>query len=105
MVTSVSQTLSEIPNDFILRQNYPNPFNPSTTIHYSLAKSSFVKLTIYNLLGQKIRTLQNAFQQAGEYSLVWDATDERNITVSSGTYFYRLEAHNLTMQKKMILVR
>ncbi len=103
--TSIEEYKDQLPKKMQLLQNYPNPFNPSTTIHYTLAKSSCVKLTIIGLLGQNIRTLQNAFQQAGEYFLVWDATDERNIPVSSGMYFYRLEADNLNIQKKMIVVR
>jgi len=93
------------PGESQLLQNYPNPFNPTTTIHYVLAKSSFVRLTVYDLLGRDIRTLQKSFQQAGEYSLVWDAKDERHIPVSSGIYFYRLESDDLNMQRKMILLK
>ena len=103
--TGIEAMNGQLPKESQLFQNYPNPFNPSTTIHYTLAKSSFIKLNIYNLLGQKIRTIRNTFQTAGEYSLVWDATDERNTPVSSGLYFYRLEADNLTVQKKMLLVK
>jgi flagellar hook assembly protein FlgD len=64
-----------------------DPFNPSTVINYQLPAYSNVKLTIYNLLGQKIKTLMNSFQNAGEHSLVWDATDEKNNPVSSVTFF------------------
>jgi hypothetical protein len=95
----------QVPKGFKLDQNYPNPFNPSTTIHYSLAKSSFVKLNIYNLLGQKIKTLIDSYQSAGEHSLVWDAMDERKSSVSSGVYFYCLEAGERILQRKMILIR
>ncbi|MGD1046948.1 MAG: putative Ig domain-containing protein [Bacteroidota bacterium] len=105
VLTGVKQDENKIPKNFNLDQNYPNPFNPNTTIHYSLAKSSFVKLAIYNLLGQKIRTLQNTFQAAGEYSLVWDATDDKSRQMSSGAYFYRFQAGNMTLQKKMLLLR
>jgi flagellar hook assembly protein FlgD len=62
-------------------------------------------MTIYNLLGQKIKTIVNSFQSAGEHSIVWDATDDRSNPVSSGIYFYKLEADNLNLQKKMVLVR
>jgi flagellar hook assembly protein FlgD len=103
--TSVGKSGSNIPENIRLNQNYPNPFNPSTMILYSLAKSSFVKLSIYNLLGQNIRTLQNSFQSAGKHSLVWDAMDETNNPVSSGIYFYRLQTEELTLQKKMLLLR
>jgi hypothetical protein len=103
--TSVGKSGSNIPDNIRLNQNYPNPFNPSTTIQYSLAKSSFVKLNIYNLLGQKIRILQNSFQSAGKYSLVWNATDEKNNSVSSGIYFYSLSTIGMNLQKKMILIK
>jgi uncharacterized repeat protein (TIGR03803 family) len=95
----------ELPSTIRLNQNYPNPFNPSTVISYRLSAFSDVKLMIYNVLGQKIKTLVNSFQTAGEYSLVWDATDEKNNPVSSGIYFYRLQTEELTLQKKMLLLR
>jgi endo-1,4-beta-D-glucanase Y len=93
------------PKNFNLFDSFPNPFNPSTTIRYALSKSTQVKLTIYNVLGQKIRTLQNAFQNAGEYSLTWNATDENNIAISSGIYFYCVEEDGQLFQKKMVLIR
>ena len=93
------------PKESTLGQNYPNPFNPSTVISYQLSVSSNVKLMIYNVLGQKIKTLVESFQNAGEHSLVWDATDERNNPVSSGIYFYCLQTNEMNFQKKMILVR
>jgi uncharacterized protein (TIGR02145 family) len=95
----------QIPGEMKLNQNYPNPFNPSTVISYQLPAFSNVKLTIYNLLGQKIKTLVNSFQNAGEHSLVWDATDEKNNPVSSGIYFYSLVTNGIRLQKKMIMVR
>ena len=64
-----------------------------------------MKLTIYNLLGQKIKTLIHSFQSAGEHSLVWDATDEKNNSVGSGIYFYCLQTNEIYLQKKMVLVR
>jgi flagellar hook assembly protein FlgD len=88
-----------------LNQNFPNPGNSSTTIQYSLNKFSQVKLTIYNQLGQKIRTLYDAFQNAGEHVLSWDATDDKRNAVSSGIYFYSVEADNLYLHRKMILIR
>ncbi len=103
--TGIREDKSQLPKESKLFQNYPNPFNPSTTIHYLLGKSTFVKLTVYNLLGEKIRTLQSAFQNAGEYSVVWDATDERNTPISSGIFFYRLQTDNLNLERKMLLVR
>lgn len=88
-----------------LFQNFPNPFNPETTIQYAIRTSSQVKLTIYDLLGQEIQTLQKGIQQAGRYSFVWDATDNSKNPVSSGIYFYRLEIKEQILQKKMILIR
>jgi hypothetical protein len=90
---------------FGLHQNYPNPFNLSTTIQYTLNKAANVKLTIYNVLGQRVRTLQDAFQSAGSHSVVWYATDDDNHPVSSGIYLYRLEANDGILQKKMVLIR
>jgi hypothetical protein len=98
-VTSVTTT-SQNPGIFSLEQNYPNPFNPSTTIDFSVPKASTVKLTVYNLLGQKIATLVDKFMEAGAYAVTFDAA-----RCASGVYFYRLEAGNIISQKKMLLVR
>jgi uncharacterized repeat protein (TIGR03803 family) len=91
--------------NFRLEQNYPNPFNPNTVISYQLSVNSNVKLSIFNVLGQKIKTLVNSFQNAGEHSLVWNATNEKNKPVSSGVYFYSLQTNKMTLQNKMILLR
>ncbi|MBN2009003.1 T9SS type A sorting domain-containing protein [candidate division KSB1 bacterium] len=97
---------SEIqPDGFQLFQNYPNPFNPSTTIAYSLSQQSLIQITIYNLNGQLIKTLINQQQAPGYYTVVWNATDEKNNPVSSGMYIYKIEADGFTLQKKMSLVR
>jgi hypothetical protein len=102
--TGITKEKDSVPRKSLLDQNYPNPFNPSTTIRYSLSKPSQVKLTVYNLIGQKVKMLVDSFQGAGEYLLKWDATDENNDPISSGTYFYKLETENVTFQKKMILI-
>jgi hypothetical protein len=105
-LTEAGRIEQNIPEMFLLAQNYPNPFNPSTTIHYGLPQRSIVRLVIYNILGQVVKELMNNEQQAGYYSLVWNAN------VSSGLYFYKLEAHSLvdpdkhfTAVKKMLLLR
>ena len=85
-----SVNASGVINDFELKQNYPNPFNPSTTIKYQLKESCNVKLKIYNTLGQKIKTLVNAFQNTGEYSIEWDGNDESNNVISSGVFLFSL---------------
>ncbi|MFO7446434.1 MAG: T9SS type A sorting domain-containing protein [Ignavibacteriaceae bacterium] len=94
-----------IPSEFTLKQNYPNPFNPSTTISYLLNKPSTVKLTVYNMLGQKIKVLLDGFRNAGGHSIMWDATDDSSIPVTSGVYFYQLKTDKQVLQKKMVLVR
>jgi hypothetical protein len=90
----------EIPLVYSLEQNYPNPFNPSTTIKYSIAEDGFVKLVVYNLLGEEVTTLVSNEQKAGRYEVVFDASK-----LSSGVYMYRLESSNFLSIKKMILVK
>ncbi len=97
-------TWREVPADFGM-MNYPNPFNPTTTIKYSLPQAETVTLTIYNMLGQKVRDLVNLKQQAGNYSIVWDATDQNRITVPTGVYFYRIEAGSFAKTNKMTLMK
>ena len=96
---------SEIPIIFALKQNYPNPFNPKTTIRYSVGTNGHsplqhVHLSIYNTLGQKVATLVNKKQPAGNYSVEWDAS-----AVSSSIYYYRLETQGYSDVKKMVLIR
>jgi hypothetical protein len=85
-LSAPSTGIGNIPSIFSLGQNYPNPFNPSTIIQYGLPTQSTVKLVIYNVLGQVVKELVNTEQQAGFQSVVWNAN------VSSGMYFYQLEA-------------
>lgn len=94
-----------IPTDLLLYQNYPNPFNPNTTIEYDLRKSLEVQLTIYDLLGQEVRTLVNEKQNSGRKSVTWNGTNNTGIKVSSGIYFYRIETDNFVLSKKMILIQ
>ena len=86
------------PSTFSLAQNYPNPFNPSTTIKFSISKSIFISLKIYNLLGKEVETLINEYRHAGEYKVKWYAED-----FPSGMYLYRLEAGDYVETKKLIL--
>ena len=85
---------------FALEQNYPNPFNPRTTIVFTLDKKSDVKLTIFNILGQEVATLVDEVRNAGNYPVIWDASN-----VASGVYFYKLSAGDLTHTKKMVLLK
>jgi endo-1,4-beta-xylanase len=94
-----------IPKKFELFQNYPNPFNPTTIIKYNLPQASNVQINIYNVLGVKVKTLVNQFQNAGSYQINWNGSDDQNNSVASGIYVYRLESGDIKMLKKMILIR
>lgn len=94
-----------LPRQLTLYQNYPNPFNPTTTIRYYLPIQQKVSLTIYNILGQKIRTLENGKKAAGLHSVTWDGTSTSGHPVSSGIYFYRLKVGHTVMNRKMIYLR
>ncbi len=94
-----------IPTTYSFSQNYPNPFNPITEIKYDLPKSSEVNLAIYNILGQRIRTLVNEQQEAGYYTVFWNSEDERGEEVTSGIYLCRIEAGKFSQTKKLILLK
>lgn len=88
-----------------LRGNYPNPFNPTTTINFNLATAGHVTLEVYNIKGEKVRTLVDTELPASEHSVVWDGKDNNNKSVSSGVYFYKMKAADYTSSKKMILLK
>ncbi len=90
---------------FYLFQNYPNPFNPSTNISFSVVKEGEVSLTIYNELGQKVRTLLNQFEHTGNYTLSWDGRNDEGNVLSSGRYFYSLQTGNLIQARKMLFLK
>jgi hypothetical protein len=94
-----------LPYEFELSQNYPNPFNPETKIEYDLTKSAQVNLTIYNLLGQKVKTLVDERQAIGSYKVSWDGKNEQGKILSSGIYFYRLEVNGVPQTKRMVLLK
>ncbi len=105
IVTDVESIPGEgMPDQFQLYQNYPNPFNPSTVISYQISEISQVRLVIYNVLGQKIRTLVDRKLEPGTYAVVWDATDEFGRGVSAGLYLYQFQAGEIVKTRKMILV-
>jgi len=91
---------NRVPIGFSLAQNYPNPFNPTTNINYSIGKDSWVKISIYDMLGRKIATLVNDYMERGIYNITWDASN-----FSAGEYIYKIEAGNFIDSKKMILVK
>ena len=80
------------PSGFELYQNYPNPFNPSTTIAYSLPEKSSVEITIFNLQGREIKSFAMGAQSPGVQHIIWNGTDERGSSISSGVYIYRVRA-------------
>ncbi len=94
-----------LPGGFALLQNYPNPFNPSTTISFELDKKQEIELAVYNLLGQKVKTLYSGLVSAGTHRMEWDASDEAGQKVSSGIYFYRLIAEQQVASRKMTLLK
>ncbi|MFQ5649833.1 MAG: FlgD immunoglobulin-like domain containing protein [bacterium] len=93
------------PDRFELLRNHPNPFNPTTTIRYTLAAASEVTLTIYNTLGQQVRTLAKGRQPAGAYRVQWDSRDSAGKLVVSGVYLYSLKAGSLVQTRTMVLAR
>ncbi|MFQ5584264.1 MAG: choice-of-anchor B family protein, partial [Calditrichia bacterium] len=97
--------IPSLARQFSVMQNYPNPFNPTTVIRYSIPRNSFVDISIYNTLGQKIKSLVAEKQEAGEHQVEWDATDDWGIRVSSGIFFYRVTFGEQSVLKKMILMK
>jgi hypothetical protein len=97
--------LEALPTTYDIAQNYPNPFNPTTTIKYQLPQVSDVKLVIYNVLGQKVRTLVNNRIEAGYHSVVWDGRNELGSAVASGIYIYRFEAGDFQKTMKLMLLK
>ena len=99
------QVLGELPSSFTLYQNYPNPFNAYTTIAFDLPSDSYVKVTLYNILGQVVTELSDVYLEAGSHQLVWDGTDSEGKYVTSGVYFYRLQANEFDQTRKMLLMK
>ncbi len=104
-ITGIVDNHPLLPDEFVLEQNFPNPFNPSTDIRYSIIKPGQYSVVIYNLLGQKVRTLVNGHHTVGTHQLRWNGRDDSGNRVSSGIYFYRLSGKNVSITKKMILLK
>jgi len=98
--TEIIEEENLIPTKYALKQNYPNPFNPSTTIEFSIPKTGFVTLKIYNLLGQDVATLVSDKLAPDNYKYNWDASN-----FSSGVYFFKINAGKFQKVQKMILLR
>ena len=91
--------------DAKLKGNYPNPFNPSTTIMFDVQKTTNVKLEVFNIKGQSVKTLVNTNYDAGRHYTNWDGTDAKGKPVSSGVYLYRMDTENYSELKRMILIK
>ena len=104
-IEALFQAGSALPTVLALYPNYPNPFNPQTTLRYDLPRPGQVQLTIYNLVGQRVRTLVDRHQQAGHYRLTWDGKDDAGFAAASGLYLYRLESETGSLVRKMLMVK
>lgn len=93
------------PTVFSLAQNYPNPFNPKTMIRFALPKDSWVRLEVYNILGQKVKTLVDEKLAAGVKEVEWDGKDGKGLEVASGIYFYRIKTDSFSDVKKMVMLK
>jgi hypothetical protein len=98
--TGINHTSSIVPQTFLLYQNYPNPFNPATKIRFSLPKSSFATIVIYDVLGRELKTLVNEQLNAGTYEAEWSADK-----FSSGVYYYKLIAGDFSETRKAVLIK
>jgi hypothetical protein len=94
-----------LPYDYILYQNYPNPFNPNTSVKFQVPKTSDVIINIYDMLGQKVRTLFANQVMRGTYTVNWDGLNDAGVKMSTGTYIYRMVAGEFVQSKKMVLLK
>ena len=102
---AVNEKSDILPKEFALHDNYPNPFNPTTTIRFDLPKATDVSILIFNVLGQKIKTIDMSQINPGYHSVVWNATNDYGSQVSAGMYFYQLRTNDFVKTKKMILLK
>lgn len=93
------------PYSFVLKQNYPNPFNPSTAIAYETVFPAWVRVTVYNMLGQIVDVLVDGMQLPGRHKILWQGTDRAGRPVASGIYVYRIDTGRMTATRKMLLLR
>lgn len=100
-----NQNTAVLPDKIWLYQNYPNPFNSSTIIKYDLPQESFVRIEIYDVLGQRIKTLVNKTLKAGTHVTHWDGTDYKNKAVSSGIYIYSMKTNSIVLSKRLLILK
>jgi len=103
-VSAIAGNMPSLPSDIELGDNYPNPFNPGTYIDFFLSEKEHVTITVFNSLGQKIRTLEHDIFEAGKHYTFWNGIDEAGQQVAAGIYFYQLEASTKILKKSMILI-
>jgi hypothetical protein len=103
--SSVDEEEASEPVQFSLGQNYPNPFNQSTVIGFTLAKSGFVSLSIYDILGRKVRTLVSEEMSSGNHSVLWNGTNDSGNDVASGIYFYQVKVENFSDTRRLALLK
>jgi hypothetical protein len=105
-VTDVKdEGIDQLPKLYSLSQNYPNPFNQTTKIEFTLAKSGFVSLNIYDILGRKVRTLVSEYLSFGYKSVLWDGKNDSGKDVASGIYFYHMKIGDFAETKKLVLLK
>jgi len=104
-VGGAAKLAASVPSEFEFSQNYPNPFNLSTSISFSLPSPAEVNMSIYNILGEKVKTVAEGWFEAGSHTVTWDGTNESGSVVASGIYFYRLTAGENVVIKKMSLLK
>ncbi len=105
MIPLATDEVVDLPTAFDLAQNYPNPFNATTSIRFSLAREGQASLSVFDLLGRRIKVLQSGKLTAGQHSFVWDGRDEAGLAVTSGVYFYRLDTTEGALTRKMVLLK
>ncbi|TFG98745.1 MAG: T9SS type A sorting domain-containing protein, partial [Calditrichales bacterium] len=103
--TGINEDFKATPLSYQLKQNYPNPFNPETNINFEIAQAHDVKILIYNVLGQKVRTLVNENFNAGSHVVRWNGLSDTGFQVPSGVYFYRIKAGEFMASKKMVMLK
>ncbi len=104
-VVGIENNTAALPEQFELQQNYPNPFNPLTTIRFNVPQTTQLTLNVYNMLGQKVKTLYSGTANTGSHSVQWDATNDFGNKVGSGIYFYQITGENISITKKMVLLK
>ncbi len=105
-IVSVQDSYEDvIPINFSLHQNYPNPFNPATTIEFNLPTAADVRIDVYNITGQKIKTLSDEFLNAGNYNINWNGLDDNNLETASGLYFIKMRSQNYAKSIKIIKLK